>query len=39
MITHEHTIYETLFKESHTKHMAFQVAKPFLVIHDEKDKI
>lgn len=38
MITHEHTIYETLFKESHTKHMAFQVAKPFLVIHDEKQK-
>ena len=36
MIPHTHNVFDTLFKESHTKHMAFQVAKPFLAIHDKK---
>lgn len=34
MIPHEHNVFEKLFSKSHTKHMAFQVAKPFLAIHD-----
>ena len=34
MVPHSHTVFETLFKQSNTKHMAFQIAKPFLAIHD-----
>lgn len=34
MVPHSHTVLETLFKKSNTKHMAFQIAKPFLAIHD-----
>lgn len=34
MVPHSHTVFETLFKKSNTKHMAFQIAKPFLAIPD-----
>lgn len=36
MVPHSHTVLERVFKESNTKHMAFQVAKPFLAIHENK---
>lgn len=36
MVPHSHTVIETIFKESNTKHMAFHVAKPLLAIHDKE---
>jgi len=34
MVPHSHNVLETLLKKSNTKHMAFQIAKPLLAIHD-----